>query len=341
MFYMQRDKYPEVLAAIDRDAPNLRPLVCPKDYIAPHGYGDLTSSMLSAYVAAVAVAGGKPAAMDTTIYAVHITHCMMIRYQMPTYFVSRELCEALLRTEAPEDMLFEEIMMPMPAMRFILPEDFSVEYFGWPTPYITAAMVPAGYRADTPIKLFSAPVRGVDVQNPKTHFNATMLDWEDGYPMHYDSRAPVNYRIKDLLNAPTELFDRNPLLDAHQDPKRDKFVVDRLTTLAVNIILGMTAEPELISRERILRPTKKAGKTVLRRALWRPNIIGEHFRITYEKSLAPGTHRSPHVHWRNGHWRNQRHGPFVAMPTPEQPDRKLPQFVKRLWIKPVFVGLGL
>jgi hypothetical protein len=127
------------------------------------------------------------------------------------------------------------------------------------------------------------------------------------------------------LAADVELFSSVGWSDTTHE--QDKRTVNRLAHLSINILLGMTAEPELVTRERILRPAKKKNGKVVRRATWKPNFIGEHFRITYENPAPTGTHRSPHAHWRRGHWRNQWHGPHLLL-------------IKRIWIRPVFVGLG-
>ena len=147
--------------------------------------------------------------------------------------------------------------------------------------------------------------------------------------MHYDSRCPVDRPIKDLIvDSPFALYRKVlPDSDSSHTPEQDKESVNRMTTLAVNLMLAMTNVPNIMTRERILRPTKKVGKTIVRRALWKPNFIGENFRIKYEgEQVLEGHHRSPHAHWRKGHWRNQRYGEKLSL-------------VKRIWIEPVFIGL--
>lgn len=307
---------------------NLKALCVPKDYTRPQGYPTPELFMLSAYTGADVCARGVSPAQDVTSYSVHVTSSTLIRYQVPTYFVSQDLCEALLETEAPEDMLFSELKWPMPAMMFMLPEAFSERYFGNPVPFITACTVEAYSVIRSALIRDGKSLPEIPVYNKEPFFCSTMLSIENGYPMHYDSRCPVSRPVKDLIFASEFELYRKTLPDeltAHS-VEDDKRSVRRMTTLAVNLILAATSMPEMISRERILRPAKKDGKEVIRRALWKPNFIGEHFRIQYEHKDAEGTHRSPHAHWRRGHWRNQRYG------------EKLSQ-VKRIWIQPVFVGL--
>jgi len=282
--------------------------------------------MLSAYTGAAAALRGVPAEQDITTASVRLTASMLIRYQMPTYFVGAELCEALLETEAPDDLLFDEIQMPMPAMLFMLPTEFTKRYFGHEAPFITAARVPKGYLAKSAIRVRGVPAPDLRLCNPGDLFVSTMLIWENGLPMHYDSRAPAeNTMVKELMAE--EIVRYAKVGEWETTQAQDSHTATRLCNLAVNILLAMTAEPELVTREHLLEPAKKKGGKITRPAKWKPNFIGEHFKIVYETGDAAGTHRSPHAHWRSGHHRKQHHGPGNTL-------------VKRIWIKPVYVGLA-
>ncbi|HEV2247281.1 MAG TPA: hypothetical protein VGW37_11570 [Terriglobia bacterium] len=316
----------EILACIDQESPSLRALCCPKHFSIPRGFSSPEVFMLSAYTAARTAQRGLQPSQDVTIASLRLTAAQLIRYQVPTYFVAADFCEALIHTEAPDDLRFDEIQFPMPAMLFMLPTDFSLRYFGCLVPFLTVTSVPARCVAGSPIRIGGWQMPPLTVANPQPLFIAAMLAWEAGRPMHYDSRTPIpDTQVKDLLAADIELFSSVGWSDTIHE--QDKRTVNRLAHLSINILLGMTAEPELVTRERILRAAKKKNGKVVRRATWKPNFIGEHFRITYENPAPIGTHRSPHAHWRRGHWRNQRHGPQLLL-------------IKRIWIRPVFVGLG-
>jgi hypothetical protein len=317
----------EILKRIERESPNIVSLICKKDYTRPLGYESPSISMLSAFASADLILSRMVMPeQDPATYSAYLSHGLLIKYQMPTYFVSEDLCEALLKTEAPEDLLFSEIKWPMPIMRFMLPIEFSKRYFGSEVPYITAALVEVGARIESPIIIRGQRVPPLDIQNEHPFFCATMLKWENDLPMQYDSRCPINRQVGDLLNTDLSHFQCAAPEGVESDPNEDVKTVNRLSNLAINILLAMTAEPELITPERMLRPTKWNGKHVVRRALWKPNFIGERFKVIYESVAPVGSHKSPHSHWRKGHWRNQRHGEKNTL-------------VKRIWIKPVFVGL--
>lgn len=318
----------EVRQRMYQHCPNLRALCYPKELTSPLGYGNPEDLELCAFVGASVNARRVNPLSDVTSYSVHATCSLLIRYQVPTYFVSRELCEALLKTEAPEDMLFSDIQYPMPAMLFVLPWDFSQTYFGFPTPFVTVAQVPKEHLITSPLIFDGEKTRDVCVVNKNAFFLTTMLIYENGLPMHYDARCPMDRPIKDLMyDAPFQFYTRGQQPFSTNTEAENRETIRRMTNLALNIVLAMTVEPELITRERIIRAAKKDGKKIIRRALWKPNFIGEHFRVVYENQpTGDGTHRSPYAHWRRGHWRNQRYGEKLSL-------------VKRLWIQPVFVGL--
>lgn len=317
----------ELMIRMQETCPNLSALTYPKSYRVPQGYSHPKLFSMSAYASAVSlIQCGDNLDADRTMTACHISACLLIRYQVPTFFVAAELCEALLETEAPEDLTFAEINWPMPAMLFMLPKDFSLRYFGAHVPFLTVARVDKDQTIKSPLVISGVSARNIGQETGNDVFITTMLRWENGHPMHYDARSPERYSVKDLINCPcckhkytNTSFDKTTV-------EQDQIMVGKLTTLSVNILLAMTAEPELISPESVIRPERKVSGKILRRALWQPHIIGEHFRIHYESRDAAGTHRSPHAHWRCGHWRNQRHGPQNTL-------------VKRIWIRPVFVGL--
>jgi hypothetical protein len=54
--------------------------------------------------------------------AVHGQAALLLRYDVPTYYVSRELLAAALWTELPDDMVFETIPFPFDVLVFMLPK---------------------------------------------------------------------------------------------------------------------------------------------------------------------------------------------------------------------------
>lgn len=91
--------------------------------------------------------------------------------------------------------------------------------------------------------------------------------------------------------------------------------------MAINILLAKSARPSLYSQGMTVRTR---GKKVFRE-LWTPNFIGKGYKVKEDKETK-GTHSSPRIHWRRGHFRNQHFGTKNA----EQ---------KIIWIEPTLVGV--
>jgi hypothetical protein len=59
---------------------------------------------------------------NPALAAVHGQAALLPRYNVPTFYVSRELLAAALRTELPDDMVFEASPFPFDALVFMLPK---------------------------------------------------------------------------------------------------------------------------------------------------------------------------------------------------------------------------
>lgn len=331
---VQEGGKPALYKVLRRICTNGFQLCSPKDYKIQHRelWGDPEEFALQAIGCSISALGGDPGE-DATAFACHVVASKLIRYGVPTFYVGHELCDALLKTTPPDDLSFADLHWPMEAMLFVLPRDFSVKYFGDYVPFVAVSHMDAGEEVSSPLILkhidtgesLRIPDVTINPPKPSKYWIATMVKWENGYPVNYDSRAIYTSTVKGLMS-----FEEFKIYRENADPQEvedGKQAARRMSALALNLMLAMDAEPELISREKLLRPAQKQGKTVLRKPLWKPHWIGEHFRVEYEKHAPEGTHRSPIAHWRVGHWRNQRFGPLLANS-------------KRIWIKPVFVGLS-
>lgn len=319
----------EMLAMVETNAPNCRALAVPKKLRVPPGFSSPEQLMICAFSGAWA-ALHRRLNRDKTTAGIYASTSWLIKYQVPTFFVSAHLCDALLHTKAPEDMLMTELPQPLPAMLFMLPEEFSMRYFGTLVPFITVCFFPPLYETHNPIRVEGfPPVPQFYLKNEKGNSTlcVTMLSWEENCPLEYDTRAPLEAApVANLMTTDLEHFAYLSPVISQSEHDADNARAKKMNTLAINLILGMTAEPGLITREHIIKPAKKKDGKVIKPAIWQPNMIGQGFRVVYESKDAEGSHASPHAHWRVGHWRNQRSGPKLSITT-------------RIWIRPVFVGL--
>ena len=102
----------------------------------------------------------------------------------------------------------------------------------------------------------------------------------------------------------------------------DKLFSKKMVRLAITLVMLMSARPALVETPTKNGPPATAGKAS--RKLAAPNWVGRTYRSARSES-AGGTHASPHVHWRRGHWRHQAHGPKLSLR-------------KDLWIEPMIIG---
>lgn len=159
--------------------------------------------------------------------------------------------------------------------------------------------------------------------------------------MWYDSILTADVRPVMRLN---NLFYRDPgqpvpavkksnFMDADLT-EEDSGFVEKMGVIVFGTILAMNARPQLVEHGKLIKRVAKADKI---REFWSPNIIGAKYKFKREVPQvvkgkfvhAPGretgTHASPRMHWRRGHYRNQ----------PVGPGRKER---KNIWIEPCLIG---
>jgi hypothetical protein len=86
----------------------------------------------------------------------------------------------------------------------------------------------------------------------------------------------------------------------------------------------MTCRPQLIEMG-VQTRKERIKHGIVREAIWSPNIIGGKYKVKHSTEHGEGTHASPRVHWRMGHWHTVLHGKGRAL-------RKLD------WFEPVIVN---
>lgn len=284
----------------------------------------------------------------------HITGLMnalaQVQYRVPTYFVRSEFAQAVAQTEPPADFKFNEIMWPMPAMLFVLPTSFVMNYFGFMVPFLSISKADKGNFPEQFKNLpkCEMPLHAVHpIQNRIDRFNivypvygkdATPVDYTGSYPMTMNvnqiDEAPyedATYMEEEKLMAEFgkyELDRTNPGVPA--EGEQERLFNMKVQSFAVKLMLTLTARPNFITIGTQSRKTKiKHGR--VRDEIWNPNLIGWDYKAQRPTAStdAGGTHASPRMHWRRGHMRNQPYGP---KPWSETTPKRL------MWIEPVLIG---
>lgn len=336
-----------------------RHIVPPTGYTNPRFYGCTMWSQL--------MIGFEPD-MTLLPHTTGIINCLaQIIYHVPTYFVRSEFAQAVAQTDPPEDFKLSEIKWPLPAMLFVLPTDFTLKYFGFLCPFISITRNDPGIYPGCVLKSLpnlTMPIRWTNpftlepmvAMKPLTGMNPINNQVERMtfvYPVYGKDRVPVDYtgsfpltmNVSAMVDAPFEdaTYMEEAKLNLPFDPHDDEIMGDapqgevetafqnKMQMFAVKLMLALTARPNYIKMGSITRPAKTKKRGITRDALWGPNLVGWEYRAQRirPEGAPAGTHASPRMHWRKGHWRNQ---PFGPKPWTEASERKL------LWIEPVLIN---
>jgi hypothetical protein len=191
---------------------------------------------------------------------------------MPTYWVGREMVQAAENTLPPEDLCVDDLMMPLSAMIFLLPEGTLIGDHGEDSSWIAVARVPE-------LVVLTSNIQRVTIA----------LQVSPGSSLSCHEGGNIETEVTEKYGADAGIFAR------------------KMMRLAITFVMLMSARPQLVEtatpHDATIPTTGKAS-----RKLCAPNWIGRTYRVHREESLG-GTHASPYLHWRRGHWRHQAHGP--------------------------------
>jgi hypothetical protein len=117
--------YPEVRAYLEKEHPNWLRALMPRHINAPAEYWPqkvLAISSAKATMQNYVSIQEHQTRPNPALTAVQGQAALLLRHDVPSYYVSRELLAAALRTELPDDMVFEAIPFPFNALVFMLPK---------------------------------------------------------------------------------------------------------------------------------------------------------------------------------------------------------------------------
>ncbi len=295
---------------IELERPDIIKVCYPRRYPGVHGYPSPKFFVTSAFAHVCNVADPARAHDKTAMYS-FCTSVKLIGLGVPTYFVGKELAESLAMTTPPEDMLLDELVWPLDGMMFVVPLEFSRKFFGVDVLHISIVRVKAGEKLDCPFPtgLQWEPYIG-SPNSDALIMSASAIEkvGGKGAVATYHGVVPLGAgkRLSDIMAAADT--GRFEYFGCVEDPKQQEegAQVKKLISCALNYMLVMTEVPEWVEAQVQTRKEKlKKGK--VRDALWSPNFIGR----TYCHPKSPpqgGTHASPRVHWRKGHWHTFLHG---------------------------------
>ena len=117
--------YAEVRAYLEKEHPDWLRALTPRHINAPADCWPqkvLTVSSVNAAMQNYVSIHEHQTGPNPALAVVHGQAALLLRYDVPTYYVSREILAAALRTELPDAVVFEAIPFPFDALVFMLPK---------------------------------------------------------------------------------------------------------------------------------------------------------------------------------------------------------------------------
>ena len=244
--------------------------------------------------------------------------CELLKYNVPTYFLDDAFIRAVASTELPADLLFSELKLPYPAMVFVLPKQFSLDYFGRDIPFLGANYVEKRTYVFPPTQSIPHP-NFYDAENDGITFSAcvayTSFPVDYATTIHLDEK--ITARVDDKIFEHYEIDD--PFLKhwVEQNRKEDEPTKEEDIKISNNYVALLSKLILVLNQWSYIkmgtceRPQKiKKGK--IRDSLWTPNFIGRG----YSRPVLPAgekTGRTLATHFRRRHFTWQVCGPKVGI----------------------------
>lgn len=240
----------------------------------------------------------------------------MIEQKMPMLFVTSELLSAVLRTDFQDDIEWTEMKLPYEQGVLVLPkgalkapgEDGDVGFIYW-------GRIRKGQHM--------SPALGIpNMETLADSFSIVALCPETG--IMYDSNLTATYRPtlrlhnlfyrgegEGFVASNDDVSDTRPStlafspFDEQHLSEADAEFLERLGVVVFGTMLALRARPALLTPARLVTVAKNTKKGT-RTEFWDPVYLGKGYYPQREKST--GTHASPRMHWRRGHFRHQAYG---------------------------------
>ena len=248
---------------------------------------------------------------NPALAAVHGQAALLLHYDVPTYYVSRELLAAAARTELPNDMVFEAIPFPFDALVFMLPKGSVRHPTDGDCPFLVLSRTTKGQALSLPIRDLDFSVKAeqdavlVTTYMPEAAFNVT---YYKSVPLTLG--ATIKQAFQKASSVPFSLIINDELADNAEgvDLSAEDFV-EKLWLLAITLLLIMVSGENLVEHGRLEKRRKPKSGEEKPTEFWSPNFLS---RLYKSANLTEAGHRSgptQRLHWRRGHTKSQPHGP--------------------------------
>lgn len=252
------------------------------------------------------------------------------KYRVPAFFLKRRLMDALLQSDL-RDIPWTTMQLPFESGMLVFPVGNGIVYEGkecsivvWSRLQAECYLEPEAHQ-HFPWAGFEA--RGIRNDNP--YFSFTAYFGVGGDSLGSSCVFGISANKTPVLSSTeiSRLFDDGHEMDTSSD---------LISKILFNAFLAISARPDLLTKGQRDKVVKGTGGQKIE--YWTPNVIGEHYRAKREAGAdearavvaggavgTAGSHASPRLHWRRGHFRNQAYGE-------QRRERKV------IWVEPMLVG---
>lgn len=243
----------------------------------------------------------------------------------PTYCLAQDFGEAIWKATLDDGTLLKDIKFATKAALICLPEDFTLKVIGVRVPFLVFSWFNGADLARVSQGKILADPNGILT----VAFN---LIKPDGTSLLMSFDCSGSATVKSFTSPPGTAEVVTPDANLPESMTSEQTHAS-LLKLAINVILGMAALPQLIDGMVVERPRSAKKKKVLKE-ICAPRYIGFKYKRVPKPNYTPGTHASPIMHRRNGHWKQQPYGPertlrkliwideyWVCVPEDEQPKK--------------------
>jgi hypothetical protein len=246
-------------------------------------------------------------------------------YRVPTYWLTRDIAEALKQTTPSQVIDLATINLPFEAAAFMVPAG-TLKHDGAEGEAVFVSYVRTFIDED----IRSLARRGPQFWTQKMNSIVTLfchttaehlLHWTIPHYMPLDL-AHLDEMIRKFdgeWNAHTSQWP----FDNHTLDENDNRFMARVCHFTFNTLLLMLARPDLIENGWLRKRVQKRQEPP--REFWSPSIIGKNYIFRQPSIPQGGTHASPRGHWVRGFLRNQAYGAKRAEH-------------KQIWIEPFWRG---
>ena len=305
---------------IEAEQPELLKLFYPRIYenLGPYHSPKTLSTMLASALWDIRRSGVENCPVAITLLSTSLQY--FVDKKVPTLFIAPQLLEAVKRTDFAQDIDWTEMKLPyehgvlmLPRNSLVHPSDGEVSFIIW------SRIRPEIVRCPS---LGIPDISARDLAFAMLAFCHLSGTW---YDSTFNADHGKTFQLRNLFyrNAGelTPGYESDHPCDSNLDLTDTEFL-EEVGVVALGTLLAISARPQLLEPAKRLKVVKAREGT---KEFWTPNVVGRAYRERRE-SLG-GTHASPRMHWRRGHFRQQHFGI----------GRKE---VKTIWIEPCLVAAG-